>query len=1491
MQLALVVNIPEPRVRPAAVTPPAEARQPDDGRLVVRFDEPTRLTVDVAQDPERQPGSTRPAAVMAAVLVEADPETALREVVDGIAAHFDVDGPHQVSVVRTGGSLDLDATFGASPLRTGDTVIFDGADLPITRGATAALTVVVTDGPLAGVRVPLPNGPHTIGRDPIALIQPPEEGVSRTHCVLNVSAEGITLSDPGSLNGTTIDGRRVSAPTPLGLGALVAVGDTRFMVIAAPRRSDAATMPPVGGRVPFNRPPRVTGTPEPVRVVLPTPPAIPRKPRLPLVTCLVPLLLGVVLLFAMPDNKIFLVFILMSPVIAIFSYVDDRSRGSRTYTKDVAGFETQLARAADAADVAHHAEILARRAQAPAPTELLGQVDALSPNLWDRRPGDADFLELRAGIADLAAELSIVVDEPRGEVEERFRTAIEQIGSAHDVDQDVPLVVALREYGVVGIVGGSASAGDLLRALVVTTATRHSPRDVAVVGLVPAEAVDDWSWLQWLPHTEHLVPPVAGARSVASEPEEARALLQTIEDVIDARKVESERHANRALQPLPQILLVIPGAVPVSHAALSRVLHDGPAYGIRALVVAEQRDALPGDCRVIADLSSADGCGSVTITTTGTVYEPVRFDAVGLETASAIAHGLAGVRDVGARGAAGDLPTQVSLLDLLGIPEPDAASVIARWQRGVPGLGAPVAAASTGTFGLDLRRDGPHALVAGITGAGKSELLQTLIASLAASHRPDRLAFVLIDYKGGAAFADFEDLPHTAGFFTDLDPHLALRALASLEAELRRREGILRDGGARDLIDLELRNPAVAPPNLVIVIDEFAFLKRDVPEFVDGLVDIAQRGRSLGIHLVLATQRPTGVIDDNIRANTNLRIALRVSDDDESGSVIGRPDAARIAKTFPGRAFVRTGHSEIEQVQTAYVGGAYRGAEVGEVRVSNFRFGLGSQVGTPGSTAAPDSATELQILVRAIGHAAAELRIPKPRRPWLDPLDFSYPLGSLPDAPDGLQAVMGMADEPSQQRQRPWVLDLAAEGSLFVYGAAGSGKTTTLRTLAAALAQDRTTAEVQIYAIDAASRALRSIEALPHCGAVVSVDDIERVEQLCNMFEDAMADRREKLSAVGAGSVSEYRQRTGAAMHYLVLMLNGWSSFRATFDDVDHGALLDRFQQIVADGGALGIHAVITSDRRSGVPSALTGAIRARLVLRLADEDEYAWLGLKPPKGTELPPGRGFFGEGLEVQIAVVGTEPAGDAQTDAVIDLGHELTQLDTGEPATPVRTLPAEVERAELPRSDEPLTGVLGLDGALRPVAIDLHASPVFLVAGPGGSGRTTALVAAVADLVPKVESYLLRPRTSPLEQLPGWHEVAATRDDCAALATRLAEIANSRTTSGDRSPLLVVVDDGDELTEGPVAAALEKLVRTARDTGIVLAIGAQTFALHRAYSGWLRLARESRHGVLLMPDPDLDGELFATRLPHKTSHVFPPGRGFLVRRGATILVQVAK
>ncbi len=466
--------------------------------------------------------------------------------------------------------------------------------------------------------------------------------------------------------------------------------------------------------------------------------------------------------------------------------------------------------------------------------------------------------------------------------------------------------------------------------------------------------------------------------------------------------------------PHPFVLVLVPGPVPVPRPALSRLMADGPEFGVVVIVGAATAAQLPGECRAVVDVGRQGESGTVTLTHTGDTVPGIVIDGLSTELATELARRLAPLRDASAASASGEVPRRVLLLDLLDLPEPDAAGIRRRWAEhaGTGDLGAPIGEGAAGPVVVDLRRDGPHGLTAGTTGAGKSELLQSYIGALAATHPASSLTFVLIDYKGGAAFKDCIELPHTVGFFTDLDAHLARRALVSLNAELRRREEILREHGCKDLPELEQRRPDVAPAGLVIVVDEFAFLKKEVPEFVAGIIDIAQRGRSLGVHLMLATQRPSGVVDDNIRANTNLRIALRVAGEEDSMDVLDRPDAARIAKSLPGRGYVRLGHSDVALVQAAYANS--RSQQGGATRQPTtavpfaVRSGLrATATAHTGREVHDERPTDLQRLVAAIRDAHVQGGVPDQPKPWLDPLAAHVDLAELGAGPATAGSLRG----------------------------------------------------------------------------------------------------------------------------------------------------------------------------------------------------------------------------------------------------------------------------------------------------------------------------------------------------------------------------------------------------------------------------------------------------------------------------------------------------
>ncbi|MCW2670464.1 MAG: putative cell division-related protein, partial [Frankiales bacterium] len=829
------------------------------------------------------------------------------------------------------------------------------------------------------------------------------------------------------------------------------LGDRQLSLCEA--RAEALTS---GGlETEVTRPPRLRTSPTTTTLQVPQEPAPVPTRRLPVVPLLLPVLLGVVM--AVLSSPVFLLFTLLSPLMALSTWWSDRGQARRAAREQATTFAQQEAGFAAEESLLRDAETGARHEASPDPAAVLLTASGPGPRLWERRRSDDDALLVRVGTGS---------QQPRS-----YRLTS---GTAAPLS-GVPLTVPLREIGVLGVAGAQRRA--LARWLVAQAAVLHSPRDLSVWLLVdppgePSEA--DWGWLRWLPHSAP-APEQQCAVLVGNTVESLTARVADLTALVAARTADRrDVRAQLQARQLPDVLVVLDGARALrSLAGVPAVLRDGPAVGVHVVCLEDPERLLPEECQAVVSLDA-----EATVRQQGGEPVPVRPDLPTRDWAEQVARALSPLRD-GSNDGDVEIPSTARLLDVLQLDPPTAAGVRARWGRttaAVVGLDA------DGPVVVDLRRDGPHVLVAGTTGSGKSELLQTLVASLAVANRPDAMTFVLVDYKGGAAFKDCARLPHTVGMVTDLDGHLVERALASLTAELRRREQLLAQAGAKDIEDLWATGTAL--PRLVIVIDEFASLVEELPDFVRGLVGIAQRGRSLGVHLVLATQRPSGVVSPEIRANTNLRLALRVTDATESLDVLDAPDAAGIPRSAPGRAFARTGQSTLLPFQTARIGGRRPGGASERLEVRELPW---CAVGLPvpvGGDAEPDAGTtDLHLLVAAVRDAAAGL--PAPPSPWLPPLPASLPLGSL-DPPAPLVLPFGLEDRPAQQHQRTAALDLGRDGHLLVAGAARSGRTTLLRALVGSLVAGSSPDDVHLYAIDCGNGSLLGLADLPHTGAVVT---------------------------------------------------------------------------------------------------------------------------------------------------------------------------------------------------------------------------------------------------------------------------------------------------------------------------------------------------------------------------------------------------------------------
>jgi S-DNA-T family DNA segregation ATPase FtsK/SpoIIIE len=1362
------------------------------------------------------------------VVVRAPDGAALSQVRDQLlAVVLATPGEHVLSVGGT--PLTPDALLGRPPLLEGALVEVDAPPAPRTVPGSPELHVV--GGPCAGTVHVLTNGELTLGR--AAAVTLDDRDVSREHCRLTLTTEGATVTDLGSTNGTWVDGVRTTGPTPLPYDSLLRVGDST-LALRRPAEPPAPATPTSDGLLAYNRPPRLRPPRELVQVVVPAPPAERERSPIPVLAVLAPLVLGVVM-WRVLGNATFLLFTLLSPVMVIGNVVTERRAGKRQTRKQRALWRAQRDVAERTLADAVRADERARRDAAPDPAALL--LAALGPRgrLWVRRRDDDDALDLRVGLADQPAAV-----EAEGDVPDGAATA----GS-------VPVVVPLRGAGVLGVAGPSAQA--LARGLVVQAAVLHSPRDLQLVVVAEPAAATAWEWTRWLPHTAPEGRQECRA-TLGLGTAQAAARIAELTELVDARRGSRE--------PGRPVLLVVDGARALRQVpGLATLLAEGPAVGVHTIAVEQDAQLLPEECGATAVSTGT----TLHVRVTGRQdVDGVPADTVTLAYAETVARALAPIRD-SSRDRLSGLPSSVRWSEVADLPlagtDADAARVLDRWASPGRTTTTVLGRGPDGVFAVDIARDGPHALVAGTTGAGKSELLQTLVASLALGNRPDELHLLFVDFKGGAAFGPCVRLPHTVGMVTDLDGALVERALASLGAELKRRESVLAASGAKDLEDHVRGGGRLA--RLVIVVDEFASLAAELPDFVGGLVGIAQRGRSLGVHLVLATQRPEGVVSADIRANTNLRLCLAVTRESESRDVIDAPDAATISRTTPGRGYARTGHHELTPFQAGRVGGR-RPAVVTRDQAPAVTLVPAVDLGDPlpRTVEGEEDVTDLSLLVDACRAADARLGLPAPRSPWLPPLPTAVTVDEIGSSSSGL--VLGLCDVPEQQARRPLVLDLDAGTHLLVVGSPRSGRTTALRTLAGSVARSRSADDVHLYAIDAGGGGLAALAELPHAGAVVPRDQPERIDRVLTYLAGEVV-RRQAL--LGSRSLAEQRAEAAPVdrLPHLLLLVDRWEAFLSAFQDLDAGRLVDLLYRLLREGPAAGLHVVMTSDR-SGLVGRVSSMIEDRVLLRLADKGDYAAAGL-PTRlvPADLPPGRGWSTSGapLVTQLALLDPDPSGPAQTAALSRLAAQAAPARHVRPRR-VEQLPARV----------PYAGAFAVGGdELLPVDVDL-VDGGFVIGGPPRSGRSSSLLTLARSLDRRLVA--VAPRPSPLRELPGCH---TDREAPYELEALLAE-----------GPYALLVDDAELLVDSLLGPVLERAVREARDTGSVVVAAGTTEELVTGYRGFVVDLRRAKAGLLLSPQSPGDGDLLGVRLSRAVGGEVVPGRGLLVQRGQVLPVQVA-
>ena len=1300
---------------------------------------------------------------------------------------------------------------------------------------------------------------------------------------------------------------------------------------------------PTGARLPVRRLHRPTRTstplPDPAPIEVTPPPTLssnvtttPFQFLLPVVGALTSVTMMVVMRNGQP------LFMLLAGVVFVVALVSGVGFAVSSQGREAKKLRLQRARYLDylerlRLDVRERAETTRAAAEIlhPTPEGLITFIHD-PERLWERRRGDSDHLQARIGVArtpwftfQLSSSGSPI--EPTDPILEK---EAQLVADTYSSIEAMPALLRLKDAAVVAIIGPRERTVPLTRGIILNLATHQIPEDLDLALAFPRDHAEDWHGFDLLPHVHNpdLFDGPVPARRVAPTLADLSEILSS-EMVDRSAKATAARRRGVTADELPRMVVVAD-----EHGQAAGTLRRPDQtlqtrdLGITVIHLLDDRLDEPDDVDVRIDLRE-----ECTLTEEARSNDPTTFTFTPEETPGwvfeSVARALAARRTFTALHQEIVEGHQADISEMLGLDLTRSIRVEDLWTPRTPADFLRVA------FGvddagrlihLDLKESaqqgmGPHGICIGATGSGKSEMLRTLILSLAVAHSPEDLSMILIDYKGGAAFAPFQPLPHLAGLIDNLadDPQLTVRARASLQGEVVRRQQQLKDADSSPSIthyrELRRTQPELPPmPHLFVVIDEFGELLTAEPDFIDLFLQIGRIGRSIGVHLLLSSQRIEGGKLRGLDTYLSYRLGLRTFSESESQVVLGSGDAFHLPPQ-PGYGYLKVDTSVYQRFRSGYVSGPMPSGvrrEVTQMGPLAHRLpiynGIDTDQHNPEVPVLHRPDTNRTLVDEVVSALRSEDTAVRPI--WLPPLSSRLTLGRVLDEEntDPLRVIVGLEDDPSHQRQKPWMLDLASSGGhVAIIGSPQSGRTTLLRTIAASLALTTTPREVTLYGLDLAGGGLRRIEGFPHVGGVATRGDSDRIRRLLEELTVMIQAREQLFKTHGIDSMPHLRSMHAQghlpqlASADIVLLVDGYGLLRSDFDSLD-----EAFNRLMLQASSYGLHLVLTMGRWGDLRMAHQNLFGTRVEFRLNDPSDSnidRKLAATIPSDT---PGRVLTDNKTLAQVALPSLELAeGADQGEALDDLVRQVSESWSGPSAAPIRLLPNHIDPRSLPDPAlEPTAVPLGIrqdtmDNALWDFSdADQH----LLILGDAKCGKSTTLRTIAQGLVARftpeeLAIAVIDPRGHVPDSIPEDYLAAHARSlqQAGGLATSIASELEQRPSRSPeeqaRSPRIVVlVDDHDIVSAGgaePLAALLPHLP-AARDLRLHLVVTRPVAGSTRAlYSPFLQAVRDTGGAVLLMSGDRTEGQV----LPRITPERLQPGRGRYIRRGETPhIIQIA-
>ncbi|MBC1693291.1 type VII secretion protein EssC [Listeria welshimeri] len=983
----------------------------------------------------------------------------------------------------------------------------------------------------------------------------------------------------------------------------------------------------------YHRSPRIIYRAPEEKISMAKPSSKPSKPTDGLIKIILPPLIMVAITVMIsifqPRGLYIIMTIAMSAVtitMAVINYVKSRKKYKIDSKQRIESYDLYLKRKTKELHETSEKQRHALTYHYPDVTELEKMALRVDSRIYEKTMFHHDFLTFRVGRGDESSSFSVEFqqEEFSQDKDELIDEAVKIKGQYLSIS-GVPVATDLM-HGPVGYIGPRHLVLEQLQMLVMQTSLFHSYYDLQFITIFPEEEKTEWDWMRWLPHANMRDVNVRGfVYHERSRDQVLNSLYQILKERKQALTEQASKQEKLYFTP-HYVVLITDEKLVLDHTVMEFFNEDPSELGVSLVFVQDVMESLPEHVKTVVDIRDAKS-GNIILEQGDLVnrafipdHLPVDFDKEVISRALAPLNHLQNLKN--------SIPESVTFLEMYGVERVEELNIAGRWAKNetYKSLAVPLGLRGKDDIvqlNLHEKAHGPHGLVAGTTGSGKSEIIQSYIISLGVNFHPYEVAFLLIDYKGGGMANLFKNMPHLLGTITNLDGAQSMRALASIKAELQKRQRLFGEHDVNHINQyqkLYKQGKATEPmPHLFLISDEFAELKSEQPEFMKELVSTARIGRSLGIHLILATQKPSGVVDDQIWSNSKFKLALKVQNASDSNEILKTPDAAEI--TLPGRSYLQVGNNEIyELFQSAWSGADYVPDKESTDYIDTTIYAINDLgqydiltedlSGLDKKDDLTKLPSELDAVIDHI-HAYTEASgIEALPRPWLPPLPeriFAQDLHPVnfeeawkePKKP--LRATIGLLDQPELQAQEPLTLDLTKDGHVAVFSSPGFGKSTFLQSLVMDLARQHNPEQLHVYLLDFGTNGLLPLLKLPHSVDLLNIDDEEKLKKFTNRITKLIAERKRILSQNAVANLNQYEELSGVTLPEILVVLDNFDAIREVDYQFGFEGLLI---QIAREGNSVGVHLVASSSRQNSMRQNLLANIKLQVALYLIETNE-----------------------------------------------------------------------------------------------------------------------------------------------------------------------------------------------------------------------------------------------------------------------------------------------